>query len=66
MSGEEATVVVRVRQLVRSRANAQPDNEQLRRSNRMRYFLTAFGMTHWAERVDRRRIALTRRGVAAL
>ena len=64
MSWEEGTIVEWVRQLFRSRGtpNAQPDYEaQRRRSNRMRYFLTAFGSAHWAERVEARR-ALARRG----
>ncbi|HEY7624854.1 MAG TPA: hypothetical protein VIA63_07495 [Candidatus Limnocylindria bacterium] len=67
MTWEEDTLVDRIRQLLRSRPSTQPDNDPLRRrSNRMRYFLTVFGSTHWAERVDRRRVALTRRGDAAV
>ena len=56
MTWEEDTIVERLRQLFRSRGNAQPDNDAQRmRSNRMRHFLTAFGATHWAERVEGRR-----------
>jgi hypothetical protein len=61
MTWEEETHVNHLRQLFRSRGieNAQHDNEaQRRRSNRIRNFLTAFGSTHWAERVEDRRIAL--------
>jgi hypothetical protein len=56
----------RLRQLFRSRvSSAQADNEiQRRRSNRMRYFLTAFGSQHWAERVDGRRIPARRGNIA--
>jgi hypothetical protein len=58
MTWEEDTLMDRLRQLFRSRANsAQAGNDALRiRSNRMRYFLTVFGTQHWAERVDGRRI----------
>ncbi len=57
MSWEEDTLMDRLRQLFRSRVkSAQAHNEaQRRRSNRMRYFLTAFGSQHWAERVEGRR-----------
>jgi hypothetical protein len=68
MSWEEDTIVERLRQLFRSRGtpNAQPDYEaQRRRSNRLRYFVSAFGSQHWAERVEARR-ALARRGNIAL
>jgi len=63
---EEDTLMDRLRQLFRSRASsAQADNEvQRRRSNRMRYFLTAFGSQHWAERVDGRRIPARRGNIA--
>jgi hypothetical protein len=56
----------RLRQLFRSRvSSAQADNDvQRRRSNRMRYFLTAFGSQHWAERVDGRRIPARRGNIA--
>ena len=66
MTWEEDTLMDRLRQLFRSRAgNAQADNEvQRRRSNRMRYFLTAFGSQHWAERVDGRRIPARRGNIA--
>jgi hypothetical protein len=57
MTWEEDTLMDRLRQLFRSRANsAQAGNDALRiRSNRMRYFLTVFGAQHWAERVEGRR-----------
>ena len=54
MTWEEDTLVERLLQLFRARGtgNAQAANEaQRRRSDRMRYFLTVFGATHWAERV---------------
>jgi hypothetical protein len=61
MTWEEDTIVERLLQLLRPRANTQPDNDQQRRrSNRMRYFLTVFGSTHWADRVEGRRIPLAR------
>jgi hypothetical protein len=58
MSWEEDTIMDRLRQLFRTRRTTikQTDSEaQRRRSNRMRYFLTVFGVQHWAERVDGRR-----------
>ena len=58
MSWEEDTLMDRLRQLFRSRRIEikQPDDAtQRRRSNRLRYFLTAFGSQHWAERVEGRR-----------
>jgi hypothetical protein len=66
MTWEEDTLMDRLRQLFRSRvSSAQADNEiQRRRSNRMRYFLTAFGSQHWAERVDGRRIPARRGNIA--
>jgi hypothetical protein len=67
MSWEEDTVVERLRLLFRSRGNTQRDTEaQRRRSNRMRSFLTVFGATHWAERIEGRRIPTARRGQIAL
>jgi hypothetical protein len=69
MTWEEDTAVERLRQLLHSRGtqNAQQDNDpQRKRSNRMRYFLTAFGAAHWAERVESRRMPLARRGNIAL
>jgi hypothetical protein len=67
MSWKEDTVVERLRLLFRPRVNTQPDTEaQRRRSNRMRYFLTVFGATHWAERTEARRIPMARRGQIAL
>ena len=67
MTWEEDTLMDRLRQVFRSRGRgAQADSEARRtRSNRMRYFLTAFGSAHWAERVEARR-ALARRGNIAL
>jgi hypothetical protein len=66
MTWEEDTLMDRLRQLFRSRANrAQAGNDALRiRSNRMRYFLTVFGSQHWAERVDGRRIPARRGNIA--
>jgi hypothetical protein len=66
MSWEEDTLMDRLRQLFRSRANGtQQDTEaQRRRSNRMRYFLTVFGSQHWAERVEGRRIPARRGNIA--
>jgi hypothetical protein len=67
MSWEEETLVGRLQQLFRQRVNAQPDNDpQRRRSNRMRYFFTVFGSTHWADRVQGRRIPLARHGQIVL
>jgi hypothetical protein len=66
MTWEEDTLMDRLRQLFRSRANsAQAGSDALRiRSNRMRYFLTVFGTQHWAERVDGRRIPARRGNIA--
>jgi hypothetical protein len=50
--------VERLLRLFRSRGieNAQADNDaQRRRSDRLRYFLSAFGAAHWAERTQGRR-----------
>lgn len=69
MSWEEESYMDRLRHLIRPRATEgdRVDSEaQRRRSNRMRYFLTVFGSTHWAERVEGRRIPLARRGQIAL
>ena len=67
MSWEEETIVERLRHLFRPRPKWQPDTDaQRRRSNRMRYFLTVFGSTHWAERVDGRRVPAARSGHIAL
>lgn len=58
MTWEEDTLMDRLRQLFRSRRTdiKQPDAAtQRRRSDRLRYFLTAFGSQHWAERVEGRR-----------
>ena len=58
MTWEEDTLVERLLRLFRStRAeNAHAAEETLRRrSDRLRYFLTAFGAAHWAERVEGRR-----------
>ena len=55
MTWEEDTIVKRLLlQLLDPRATvkAQRDNDARRnRSDRIRYFLTAFSATHWAERV---------------
>jgi len=65
MSWEEDPPVERLLQLFRPRANAQLDTDpQRQRSNRMRYFLTVFGSTHWADRVDGRRIPARRGNIA--
>jgi hypothetical protein len=56
MTWEEDTIVERLLRLFRSReTDAQADEAQRRRSDRLRYFLTAFGAAHWAERVEGRR-----------
>jgi hypothetical protein len=58
MTWEEDPLVERLLRLFRSRGteNAQADNEaQRRRSDKLRYFLTAFGAAHWAERIEGRR-----------
>jgi hypothetical protein len=58
MTWEEDTLVERLLRLFRaSRAEStQADNDpQRRRSNRMRYFMSAFGAAHWAERTEGRR-----------
>jgi hypothetical protein len=55
MTWEEDTLVERLLRLFRSSraSNAQADNEaQRRRSNRLRYFMSAFGAAHWAERTE--------------
>jgi hypothetical protein len=54
MTWEEDTIVERLLQLFRRGGTdkAQRDNDARRnRSDRIRYFLTVFGATHWAERV---------------
>ena len=54
MTWEEDTIVKRLLELLdpRATARAQKDNDARRnRSDRIRYFLTVFGATHWAERV---------------
>jgi len=67
MSWEEDPPVERLLHLFRARANTQSDSDpQRRRSNRMRYFLTVFGSTHWADRVDGRRLPPARSGNVAL
>ena len=58
MTWEEDTAVERLLQLLRPRAKESgqaDDDPQRSRSNRMRYFLTAFGAAHWAERIEGRR-----------
>jgi hypothetical protein len=66
MTWEEDPLVERLRHLFGPRRTSRPDSdERRRRSNRMRYFLTAFGSQHWAERVEGRRIP-ARRGHIAL
>ena len=58
MTWEEDTLMDRLRQLFRARRieiKRPDDATQRRRSNRLRYFLTAFGSQHWAERVEGRR-----------
>jgi hypothetical protein len=67
MTWEEETLVERLLHLFRPRGNDQRYLEaQRKRSNRMRYFLTAFGAAHWADRVDGRRVPFARRGRIAL
>lgn len=58
MTWEEDTLVERLLRLFRPTGAdyAQAASEaQRRRSGRLRYFLTAFGAAHWAERVEGRR-----------
>jgi hypothetical protein len=65
MTWEEDTAVERLRQLFRTRGNAQQGNDARRmRSNRFRYFLTVFGSQHWAERIEGRRIPARRGNIA--
>jgi len=65
MTWEEDTLMERLRHLLSPRRTPRPDSEeQRRRSNRMRYFLTVFGSQHWAERVDGRRIPARRGNIA--
>ena len=65
MTWEEDTLMERLRHLLSPRRTPRPDiEEQRRRSNRMRYFLTVFGSQHWAERVDGRRIPARRGNIA--
>ena len=55
MTWEEDTAVERLLRLLRPRGteNTQADDDpQRRRSNRMRYFMSAFGAAHWAERTE--------------
>ena len=61
---EDETLVGKLQSLLRSRND---QNEQRRkRSKRLRYFLTVWGAMHWAERVERGRAALARRGHISL
>jgi hypothetical protein len=58
MSWEEDPLMERLFRLFRSTRvqNAHADDEaQRRRSGRLRYFLSAFGAAHWAERTEGRR-----------
>lgn len=65
MTWEEDTIVEGIRQVFRTRGNGRPDNDAQRsRSNRMRHFLTVFGSTHWAERVEGRRVPARRGNIA--
>ena len=65
MTWEEDTTVERLRRLFRAQENARPRNEAQRiRSNRIRYFFTAFGSQHWAERVEGRRTPARRGNIA--
>jgi hypothetical protein len=65
MTWEEDTLMERLRHLISPRRTPRPDSEeQRRRSNRMRHFLTVFGSQHWAERVDGRRIPARRGNIA--
>jgi hypothetical protein len=65
MTWEEDTTVEFLRHLFRSRSDEHTsDDEQRRRSNRIRYFLTVFGSQHWAERVEGRRVPARRGNIA--
>jgi hypothetical protein len=65
MTWEEDTTVEFLRHLFGSRSDEHAsDDEQRRRSNRIRYFLTVFGSQHWAERVEGRRVPARRGNIA--
>jgi len=64
MTWEDETLVGKLQSLLRSR-NDQTEQRR-KRSKRLRYFLTVWGAMHWAERVERRRAALARRGHISL
>jgi hypothetical protein len=67
MTWEEDSIMERLRHLLHGRSDRHADLDARRkRSNRMRYFLTVFGATHWADRVDGRRAQIARRGHIAL
>jgi hypothetical protein len=67
MSWEEDTLVEGIRHLLRPRTSTQAGAEaQRRRDKSMRQFLSVFGATHWAERVEPRRNPIARRGHIAL
>ena len=64
MTWEDETLVGKLQRLLRSRA--EQDEQRRKRSRRIRYFLTVWGAMHWAERVERRRATLARRGHISL
>lgn len=67
MSWEEDTQMEGIRHRLRPQTNARADAEaQRKRHERMRQFLTVFGSTHWADRVEGRRYPVARRGHIAL
>jgi hypothetical protein len=65
MTWEDRTPMEWVKRLVRRDALTDGEAER-KRSRRLRYFLTVWGAMHWADRVDRRRPLVARRGRIAL
>jgi hypothetical protein len=65
MTWEEDMLVEKTRDGRHPHAFSEADSRR-KRSLRIRYFLTVFGATHFAERIDGRRLAIPRRGHIAL
>jgi hypothetical protein len=55
MTWEEDTLVEKLRDVLRTRADvvSREAEERRGRTERMRYFLMAWGATHWPDRVGR-------------
>jgi len=64
MTWEDETPVGKLQSRLRSR-NDQTEQRR-KRSKRLRYFLTVWGAMHWAERLERRRASVARRGHISL